>query len=56
MSQLINLRSRSSVAQLVSDGSSILNLINDEYEVRSMEEERGEGERTKEREREEEEV
>ena len=35
LSELINLRSRSSVAQLVSDGTNILNLINTEYEVRN---------------------
>ena len=38
LSELINLRSRSSVAQLVSDGTNILSLINTEYAVRNKEE------------------
>ena len=51
MSQLINLRSISSVALLESDGRNILNLINSEYEVRYGKEKGRERERERERER-----
>ena len=52
MSQLINLRSISSVALLENDGTNILNLINTEYEVRYGKEKGQERERERERERE----
>ena len=44
LAELINLRSRSSVAQLVSDGTNILNLINTEYGVRNKGQREREGE------------
>ena len=53
LSELINLHSRSSVAQLIPDGTNILNLINTEYEVRNKGRRGGE-ERERLREREEE--